>query len=255
MSIQCTKKDFSIQTGKQVLCVPWWSLLLFLLITGLFAYLSHWQYTRYQSQRIVAKQWIENEQKSPLEITDAHSIASTNHYRTIRISGIFHAKNIFVDNALYHHNAGYQVITPFAMPGNDRWLLVNRGWIPYTSESHRMLIPMLSDIVGPQTLEGQLFCPQKKPVLLNKRSWNRHGETPFPMIAQTLDLERIEKALDHPIHACYLRLKTPKALGFIQEWHTTPLSPYRHLGYAFQWGLFGIIFWIIFFLKHRSRAR
>lgn len=205
----------NIKTGMLTISI------VFVLSSLCFA-LSYWQYQRFLEKREWSAIKNENTLKKPL-----NSLPSiiTKQYdgRKFAIKAILNLKHIFLrDNKYYNRKAGYLIYAPIKFDG--RLYLAELGWT--ANDSSGLEFPR-------GVFKGLIVCPKGKEFALKYIKPNPG----WPKIIQTLDLNEISRELKSPISGCILSVnsKNPK----LQR--REMLSPQRHIGYAIQWLLFGII--------------
>lgn len=167
-------------------------------------------------------------------------------YQWVQTKGHFDNTHlILLDNKTYQSKVGYHVLAPFYIEGENKVLLVNRGFIP---RSKLAQLPTIEPVEGLRSISGLIYFPSKALILKAesvKMNW--------PLILQTADLKLIAEKINHPIHPFYLLLKQGDETNLIREWHPVNFPSYRHLGYAIQWFLLAITLFIIFLALNIKR--
>ena len=171
-------------------------------------------------------------------------------FRRIQTHGRYiFAKQFLLDNRVYQHKAGFEVITPMQVAHSEKWLLVNRGWIPRLSG--RTLASKLVNESKQQQIMGFIKLPARKPFMLAKPQLQKH----WPHIIQVVDMKRITQALQHKIYPFVVLLSPQATHGFVREWQVVKASPHKHYGYAVQWFALALTMIIIYFIMCCRRER
>ena len=158
-------------------------------------------------------------------------------HRRVHASGRFLAQaEILLDNRVHQGRAGYHVITPLRVEGQDRLLLVNRGWVPLGRDrSQRPPTPAPAGIVQ---VRGLLAPPASRPIGLSEsaaREASRGQVWPY------LDTALLAARLGQPVSEMELRLDPRSEFGFAREWPRIDTKVGMHIGYALQWLAFALI--------------
>jgi surfeit locus 1 family protein len=152
-------------------------------------------------------------------------------YRRVRIRGQFDGlRQFLLDNQVQHRQAGYHVLTPFLIENTDRYILVNRGWIPQGASRERL--PALSEPQGIRELTGMLDHFPSTGLRLKGAEIATEG---WPSVLQRLDSDRIAARLGKPVYALQLLLDPGVEEAYAREWRPADLMPEKNKGYAFQW--------------------
>ncbi len=169
-------------------------------------------------------------------------------YKKVAVRGHFDTEyQILLDNRVYNEQAGYHVITPFQIQGGNRYVLVNRGWVPLGN--NRAELPEISTPDGNQEISGIAVLPPSKiyelqPTQATNGDWQ--------VVWQNMDMERYRKAVPFQLQPIIVQMDKDSPGGFVREWPRPDTRIQTHLGYAFQW--FGMaamlaIFYVVTNLK------
>ncbi len=152
-------------------------------------------------------------------------------YRTLSIKGHFIEKQqLLLDNCVRDGVVGYDVLTPFVPQGEQRVVLVDRGWIPAAKE--RAAWPTLPPLLPVATVTGLAKFPEGKPFMLGLP---RVEGADWPKRISHTDAHLLQQVTGHEVHPFVLLLRDDQGNGFARNWHVTGMAPLRHLGYAVQW--------------------
>lgn len=182
--------------------------------------------------------------KPPASLGDAR-------YRNLKIDGRYVAnRQILIDSMTYQGRVGYQVLTPLQIPGVDRWLIVNRGWLP--APAFRSQLPAVDLGTHSRTISGKLDRLPRPglrlaPVDAPGGSWPR--VLVFPTI------EELSKALEQPLFDYQLLLDPQAVDGFVREWAPRVMGPDKHRAYAVQWFVFALVLVALFVVLNLREVR
>lgn len=209
----------------------------------LFIRLGFWQIHRYH-EKINSNQNYLSHSKLPAVDIKHISIKQQINYYPLKVTGYFdNHYQLLLDNRIYQHRVGYEVLTLFRPLQDNQAILVNRGFVPRTTT--RDQLPIIKPVTEQLTLQGVLLIPHKNtfslgPVIENPGKW--------PMIVEVLNLEQLSKMLGVKLYPYILLLKASEPHGFVRDWQPiTGLPPQQHLSYAVQWFSFALVLVIIFF--------
>ena len=196
--------------------------------------LSNWQIHRFQEKQFWVNIRSKNNNQPPLKQLPK-ALTEELEGQKFAVNGRIDFKRVFLrDNTYFKHKAGYLVYAP--VQSKNTWYLANLGWL---EKNNKLTKKPFNPIVG------SVYCPKGKEFYLKKIK----SPKGWPKVIQTLDLSEVNSMLGHNIGRCLLMVKTD--LKTIEN--KKPLSPERHLGYAFQWLLFACIMLYIFLRVTRSQ--
>lgn len=223
----------------------WWSVLLSLVCICLFMRLGVWQWERGDEKSALLK-W-EHAKKPVFQLT-RHSKVKAGEL--IAVSGTFDNQHTFLlDNQFYHHQIGFDVITPIKL-SNGQWLLVDLGWI--NANPDRRLLPKVRLLDGVKHFQGSAYFPSSKSRVLNSRLDN---EGAWPLIIEKLDTRTLDARLGVNFYPFILRLDKHAAFGYQRDWQVVSMLPERHYGYAAQWFSFAFIVLLLFVYLNVEKKR
>jgi len=228
------KKNKNVQTARFRLRFRLLPTLAFIGLLVLFLGLANWQWGRAEEKR----QWLQMAEKNGQEKIMSLSGLSgmdldTIRYKKIILTGHYDSGHQFLlDNQINAGKAGFFVLTPFLVAGEDHAVLINRGWLPLNTKD-RSILPDLSVTDQEVKITGRI---NKFPSVGIKL---KGAETPtdtWPSIIQVFDESRVSRKLARPVMFFQVELDENLPNGFKRDWQISRMmSPEQHLGYAMQW--------------------
>jgi len=246
-------------------------LILFLIILGIN--LGFWQLERADEKALMLEE-IRQGQQNPLpwqafltREQGAVSKTAQQEFGHFVIMGQYHPQRSFLlDNRTHQGRVGYHLLTPFeilpfkttsvkyqdtakdspASSANvqtaDKWLLINRGWIP--APRLRSDLPIFDTPKGLVQLQVQL---KHLPPTMNL------PETPilkWPLRIQQISLIQAASQLPTTLYPYEFRLIDADQPGVQVAKPTQPaLQPEQHIGYAVQWFALAATFFALWFWR------
>jgi surfeit locus 1 family protein len=129
-----------------------------LCVLCLTLYLGHWQQGRAVEKQQLQVEFEARAAAPPVELGAAIADPIAMRFARATARGEWLAEGqIFVDNKFYNDAVGFHVITPLKIAGTDRYVLVNRGWLPRGAGYPTP--PVVAVPPGPISVEGVLMLP------------------------------------------------------------------------------------------------
>ncbi len=227
----------------------WWKTLIVLLAMAAMTSLGFWQLDRLDQRRAYNQQRQAALAAPPIELSDAPLPPGELRNRLATAQGRFdYDHQVAIRNQSYAGQPGYHLVTPLLIPGSDKAVLVNRGWIP-------------ADQVDPSTWRS-LDEQENGPYFGILQPTRRRPDGTISAKPQDtvtgwyrLDIEAIGQTLPYPLLPVVLQL-TPgngRPLDADRPRHAgySEILPHRiepdisfsegnHLSYALQWFGFAI---------------
>lgn len=229
----------------------WLLTLTAVLVAALTFSLGQWQLRR-AAQKEAVQAAIEAKKTMPA--LDGRAVAATENiadeiYRQVAVQGTWQsAHTVYLDNRTMSGRTGFWVMTPLALQGTRRVILVQRGWVP-RDFSDRTRLPQILTPEGVVTVEGRIAPPPSK--LYEFKGVDTGA------IRQNLDLAAFGPETGLPLLEASLLQTGEPSEGLMREWAAPNLGVAKHYGYAFQWfGLFvlvvGLYVWFQMILPFRA---
>src|SRR5262245_32341780 len=125
----------------------------------------------------------------------------------LQLRGVFRPERaILLENKLRNHRAGYEVLTPLRIDGED--VLVNRGWIE--AGRTRDALPEVRTPTGQVQVEG--FALERLPRVLNVERKDA-GK-----VRQTLDIGEFAAQTGLRLRPYFLEQHSPADDGLLRDW-------------------------------------
>jgi len=253
MTPRLQKPLFRLHVSRYVFTPKLIPTVFFLLLLALLLHLGFWQLRRARYKHMVITQMQLHQTKAPLQLKDVQSDTHKLAYYPIRVTGHYDNQHqLLLDNKIYNHAVGFEVITPFiplvqsnkhasnSRHQSNKVILVNRGWIPQGRS--RQDIPNIPSITHSLTLTGTINTPSKNIFVLS----NKQQPITWPLIIQTIDLNTIQTALDKPVYPFLLKLSAHDQTSFASSSQPILIKPQKHIGYAVQWFALALTLVIIY---------
>ncbi len=196
--------------------------------------LGFWQLGRAEEKNSLQARW---EARSALPAAAPLALLQTadvSQYadRRVRWQGVLDPEAyVLLDNRLHRGRVGYHVV---ALIEADDWLVpVNLGWL--AGDPSRRTIPVPQLVEGPALIEGQVYLPSAKPIILQKQL----PPDRLPATSQTLYWDQWSDTLaaltGQSVFPYEVRIDPASPLALEAEWPVVNQSSAKHVGYAVQW--------------------
>ncbi|WP_416678108.1 SURF1 family protein [Candidatus Pseudothioglobus sp. Uisw_016] len=212
-----------------------------ILITATFAFLvslGFWQLERADDKRSIEAS-IKQANTGSVELIKKEEGLQSKEYYEVRLQGKYLSDKQFIyDNQIVDQVSGYYVLTPYALEGQSKAILINRGFIPWNGRRDK-----LADIViGQETREIKVQI--SKPIKRMELKLSEVG-IQFPVLIQSIDLQDMADRAKIDFSSVIGLLDASASNGFIRKWEPYTGSIEKHIGYAVQWFLMALVLAII----------
>ncbi len=212
-----------------------------ILITATFAFLvslGFWQLERADDKRSIEAS-IKQANTGSVELIKKEEGLQSKEYYEVRLQGKYLSDKQFIyDNQIVDQVSGYYVLTPYALEGQSKAILINRGFIPWNGRRDK-----LADIFIEQNsreIKVQISKPLKRMELKSTDSGIE-----FPVLIQSIDLEEMSEIAGVDFSNVIGLLDDNSQDGFVRKWEPYTGSIEKHIGYAIQWFLMALVLAII----------
>ena len=196
----------------------------------LFFVLSHWQFQRYHYKKQLLDTYQQRTTAQPQLFPLISLIQKDLRFLKVKFEGFYlNEQTMLVQNQFYQDQIGYEVLTPFKVLGQNKMVIVDRGWIPRGSSQQLPVVPNADTV---SEVVGQIKYYDEYQFILGKNILNKLQK---PLVMQKVDMNELQDDLQESLYPFVLRLDATQPNGFVRQWEITNVIPERHLGYAFQW--------------------
>lgn len=204
-----------------------WPLLATIAGVAITVSLGNWQLNRAHYKEELRARLDERAAQPPVNVSGVELAVADVEDRRVEARGVFEPKNaVFVDNRIHRGAPGYYVVMPLRLERGERYVLVNRGWVPRTADRSRL--PGVSTPSGLVAVQGIATVPGQRTLELSK-------DVIEGPVWQNLTIERFREARGLPIQPFVIRQESALDDGLVREWPRPDLGVDKHYGYAFQW--------------------
>jgi surfeit locus 1 family protein len=220
-----------------------WPSLATLAILPLLLWLGNWQLERASWKQALVDAHAERAQQPAVPLAILGTDFSDAQYRTVLASGRYDLDHqLLLDNRTYQGYPGYQVLTPFHLAGDDRVVLVNRGWVPANPD--RSILPELPGAAGEVPVRATIKMPPEKIFRLADVEESGAG---WPRVVQQLELAQLEQLLGQALMPVILQQDKGDEHGFLRDWKPVyGVTPDKHRAYAMQWYTLALVLVLIY---------
>ncbi len=221
--------------------------LLVLALLPLLVWLGFWQLERSEQKRELLERQQARQEAAPLTPEQIDGSAEQ-AYARVYLQGRFDAAHSFLlDSRTRDGQVGVELLQPFYDEPSGRWLLINRGWLPWPD---RRIAPQFDTPPQPLKLAAWLYVPPGKPFVFSERM--AEG---WPRLISHVDVPALWALLGRDGVAHELRLE-PGPSAYRADWPVTSMSPQQHVGYAVQWFALAaaLLALFVYFGVHQARG-
>lgn len=216
-----------------------------LILSAAFASLGRWQLERAEVNRRIEQSYQQSDNLPALDLALEDISVEDQRYRRIRLTGHYDPTvQVLLDNITRDSQAGYEVLTPFLVEETgvtgaaDRWVLVNRGWVPAAWD--RSVLPDVSIMPESATVEGKIASLPRAGLTLGPPAMA--SDSPVVVLSFP-GYQELESVLERNVYAFQLLLNENAPSGFVRRWGPVANRVERNIAYAVQWfGLAVLVF-------------
>ena len=224
---------------------PLMTVLTIIVIAGLVS-LGRWQLQRAEEKRALFEEFAAG--TGTTQVIDL-ATARLPRYQHVAFGGHYDAsRQLLIDNMSNSQGqAGYFVITPFALAGGG-WLLVNRGWVPVGSS--RAQRPAVDVGTGVREVRGRVDNLPRPGIRMGTPA---ALAPPYPVVAGFPTAVEIGQLLHESSWAPaaeVVLLDAGEPDGYLRQWQAPGFPPMRHIGYAVQWFALALTLFVIYIVTN-----
>lgn len=233
-------------------------------LLALFVALGRWQWGRAEVKVELLRQF--DAASAVATELGAQSTAALPRYARVVARGEWDAeRQVLLENRTRAGRAGYEVLTPLRLP-DGRWLLVNRGWLPFDGYRDR-----LPDVAAALRGSGATSAAALRPVRgrldelpVAGLASGRAGpavEGPWPRVASFPSMPELAAALATAAEPAprleprVLLLDAGEPQGYARDWKPLAKGPEQNWSYAIQWWSFGLVLLILYVALNLERPK
>jgi surfeit locus 1 family protein len=209
--------------------------------------LGNWQVHRATYKRELQTRVDHALKAAPVSLGSALYTRDALLYRRLAVVGEFNpAHEILLDNRIVRGVAGYDVLTPLRIAGGNRYVLVDRGWLPVGT--NRTTLPRVPEIAGQVTITGMALDP-------DSHYFEFAGAQPQGQLWQNLHFARYTATSGLTLQPVLLQQDNDNGDRLLREWPRPDTGVAMHEGYALQWyGLAAtlVVLWLALNLKRKQ---
>ncbi len=228
----------------------WWSVLLTLAAALLFTRLGLWQLDRAAQKEQLLRRYAAAQTAPPEDF--AAAVRRGDAFAHVRVRGRFLADRLYLlDNPHHDRRGGVEAYVPLTLPGDQRLLLVDLGFLPREGPDQTPQPPPLPE--GEVALVGVYLPPPGVGIEMGGDALARQRR--WPKTTVYLDLAEVARDLGRPLYPQVLALDADPASVYVREhaYDFSAMPPARHRAYAFQWFTFAVAVVVILVVVHRPR--
>ncbi|MDC0074497.1 SURF1 family protein [Alphaproteobacteria bacterium] len=222
-----------------------WSSLFSILGIIILISLGVWQLQRLEWKNQLISQRASAFQLPPVELTLSEDDSSYWNWKKVKITGSFDNSNeLYLAARSLRGNVGFHVLTPFNILETNKYILVNRGWVPREkiNPNERKIGQIYGEvsiigIANPGFKKGP-FSPAND---LNKNVW------------LYMDYEEMSKFVGYKLKPLVIDAVESGPGGLPIGGQTRIKIPNDHLQYSVTWFLFAITLLLVWFFWNKKR--
>ncbi|MBM4199540.1 MAG: SURF1 family protein [Gammaproteobacteria bacterium] len=220
----------------------------------LFISLGHWQWGRAEFKQQLADDFVRN--SAGVSELGSRRTIELPRFAKVEVSGEWDgARQFLLDNRTRGGRAGYEVLTPLRL-ADGRWLLVNRGWVPFGG--YRDRLPEVRLAAAEVTIRGLLDDLPQAGLAGGRAAPSASGS--WPRVTAYPGLAELAKALSvdsRRLESRVLLLDDQAVAGYQRGWKPFVNGPEQNWSYAIQWWSFAVlllVLYVVMNLKKRGDA-
>lgn len=204
-----------------------WPTLAVLALLPLLLGLGFWQLQRAEEKRVLLAEQASRSEAPAADLLDLEAVADP-AFRRVRLVGEFDAAHsLLLDNRQRGGRVGVELLQPFRDRVSGRWVLLNRGWLPWPE---RRSSPAFETPRGELSLVATVYRSTEAAFLLGDGA----PGVGWPRLVNAVDASALWRELGRDGLVDELRLE-PGPASYVGNWPLLATGPEKHTGYAVQW--------------------
>ncbi|MFJ2365208.1 SURF1 family protein [Pseudomonas sp. NPDC087697] len=195
----------------------------------LLVFLGFWQLSRGEQKRVMLDSYAERRAAEPMASVELQGIADP-AFRRVRLHGQFDSEHSYLlDNRFRGDKVGVELLQPFLDQDSGRWLLLNRGWLPWPD---RRIPPVFTTPQQVVSLDAWVYVTPGTTFQLQADPTNAK----WPRLVTVVDPDKLWVELGRTGFTYELREDAgPGAYEAGWPIVATGMGPEKHVAYAVQW--------------------
>lgn len=225
-------------------------MLLCLFFFGLFCMLGVWQLHRFHYKQVLLSTYQNRLNALPKPLVLLSGSLNDIQFQPIAADGHFvNELTMFIQNRIYQGKAGFEVLTPLRVSGENKLLLIDRGWV---QKPEGQALPQIIPQKEKQHIVGYIKRVDEYQFILGK---NILEPVTYPLVMQKIDLNEIGRLMNQTFYPFVVRLDPAAQNGFVRDWVISATPPERHRMYAIQWFSLALVILIAYLGFSVERVR
>ena len=217
----------------------------FLIVFSILIKLGLWQLERADHKKNLNESYKLRQAEKVIDLNIHKNINSKESilWRRVSLNGSFYKeKNLIVDNQIFKHEAGFNILTPFKIDGTGMTILINRGW--HKNLINREQIPIIKNVDDIDQINGYAV---KIPVPgINLGGSNIEIINASLARFQRINVDEINNFYQANFLPYMVYLNPLIDDEYISNFKLPVPDSEKNYGYAFQWFAFALTLLIIF---------
>ena len=216
-----------------------------MIVFSILIKLGLWQLERADHKKNLNESYKLRQAEKVIDLNVHKSINSKESilWRRVSLNGSFYKeKNLIVDNQIFKHEAGFNILTPFKIDGTGMTILINRGW--HKNLINREQIPIIKNVDDIDQINGYAV---KIPVPgINLGGSNIEIINASLARFQRINVDEINNFYQANFLPYMVYLNPLIDDEYISNFKLPVPDSEKNYGYAFQWFAFALTLLIIF---------
>ncbi|TDK66632.1 SURF1 family protein [Sapientia aquatica] len=212
-----------------------------LLLFALGCSLSYWQTQRAKTKEAIEAKLLVRESTPAVLLPPAVDVSQMEYTRVTLIGEFVADWPLYLDNRPMNGVAGIYVLMPFKLQGENKVVLVERGWLPRNSTDRATIKPYRTPS-GIIQIEGALKASGGHVLQLGQSA-----PLQPKALVQNIEINAFNAASKFNAEPFFIEQTKGPEDGLQRDWPRASMGSERHRGYAFQWLALAVMA-LLFFL-------